>query len=148
MEATNIRVFKTDDRNMELITFEFDDKFYIYVLIMNSHICSTGIRGKTAIQNWKDEYSAEFDSRESANEYFNGIKKNNKTLKRSLTTDKEVTIVNKYIDRLTRTSDKIKARKELQAQLETEYEEDIRKIEQELQAKRQKEIDEIENFHF
>jgi hypothetical protein len=148
MEATNIKVFKTGDRDMELITFEFDGKFYIYVIVMNAHICATGIRGKTTIQKWKDEYSAEFDSRESANAYFNGIKKNNKTIKRSITTDREITIVNKYIDRLTRTSDKIKARKELQAQLETEYVEDIRKIEHELKAKRQKEIDEIENFHF
>ena len=148
MSATNIKVFKTDDRNLELITFEFDGKFYIYVIIMNAHICATGIRGKTTIQNWKDEYSAEFDSRESANAHFNGIKKNNKTLKRSITTDREVTIVNKYIDRLTKTSDKNKARKELQAQLEAEYGEEIRKIEQEIKAKRQKEIDEIENFHF
>ena len=148
MKATNIKVFKTDDRNIELITFEFDGKFYIYVIVMNAHICATGTRGKTTIQNWKDEYSAEFDSRESANAYFNGIKKNNKTLKRSLTTDREITIVNKYIERLTKTSDKIKARKELQAQLEAEYGEDIRKIEQEIKAKRQKEIDEIENFHF
>ncbi len=148
MGATNIKVFKTDDRNIELITFEFDGKFYIYVIVMNAHICATGVHGKTTIQNWKDEYSAEFDSRESANAYFNGIKKNNKTIKRSITTDREITIVNKYIDRLTRTSDKIKARKELQAQLETEYVEDIRKIEHELKAKRQKEIDEIENFHF
>lgn len=121
MEATNIKLFKTDDRNIELITFEFDGKFYIYVIFMNSHICATGIRGKTTIQNWRDEYSAEFDSRESANAYFNGIKKNNKTLKRSLTTDRELTIVNKYIDRLTKTNDKIKARKELQEQLEAEY---------------------------
>lgn len=148
MSATNIKVFKTDDKTIELITFEFDGKFYIYVIVTNAHICATSVRGKTTIQNWKDEYSAEFDSRESANAYFNGIKKNNKTIKRSITTDREITIVNKYIDRLTRTSDKIKARKELQAQLETEYGEDIRKIEQELQAKRQKEIDEIENFHF
>lgn len=148
MKATNIKVFKNDDRNLELITFEFDGKFYIYVIIMNAHICATGVRGKTTIQNWKDEYSAEFDSREFANAYFIGIKKNNKTLKRSLTTDREITIVNKYIDRLTKTSDKNKARKELQAQLEAEYGEDIRKIEQEIKAKRQKEIDEIENFHF
>lgn len=148
MSATNIKVFKTDDRNIELITFEFDGKFYIYVIVMNAHICATGIHGKTAIQNWKDEYSAEFDSRESANAYFNGIKMNNKTLERSLTTDREITIVNKYTERLTKTSDKIKARKELQAQLEAEYGEEIRKIEQEQKAKRQKEIDEIENFHF
>ena len=148
MEATNIKTFKTDDRNIELITFEFDGKFYIYVIVMNAHICATGTRGKTTIQNWKDKYSAEFDSRESANAYFNGIKKNNKTLKRSTTTDREITIVNKYTERLAKTSDKIKARKELQAQLEAEYGEDIRKIEQEIKAKRQKEIDEIENFHF
>lgn len=148
MSATNIKVFKTDDKTIELITFEFDGKFYIYVIVTNAHICATSVRGKTTIQNWKDEYSAEFDSRESANAYFNGIKKNNKTIKRSITTDREITIVNKYIDRLTRTSDKIKARKELQAQLETEYGEDIRKIEQEIKAKRQIEIDEIENFHF
>lgn len=148
MSATNIKVFKTDDRNLELITFEFDGKFYIYVIIMNAHICATGVRGKTNIQNWKDEYSAEFDSRESANAYFNGIKKNNKTLKRSITTDREITVVNNYVERLAKTSDKIKARKELQAQLEAEYGEDIRKIEQEIKAKRQKEIDEIENFHF
>lgn len=148
MKATNIKVFKNDDRNLELITFEFDGKFYIYALVMNAHICATGVRGKTNIQNWKDEYSAEFDSRESANAYFNGIKKNNKTLKRYNTTDKEITIVNNYTKRLTKTSDKIKARKELQAQLEAEYGEDIRKIEQEIKEKRQKEIDEIENFHF
>lgn len=148
MNATNIKVFKTDDRNIELITFEFDGKFYIYVIVMNAHICATGIHGKTTIQNWKYEYSAEFDSIESANAYFNGIKKNNKTLKRYNTTDREVTIVNKYIDRLIKTNDKIKAREELQAQLEAEYGEEIRKIEQEIKAKRQKEIDEIENFHF
>lgn len=148
MEATNIKAFKTDDRNIELITFEFDGKFYIYVIVMNAHICATGIRGKTTIQNWKDEYSAEFNSKESANAYFNGIKKNNKTLKRYPTNDREITIVNKYIDRLTKTNDKIKARKELQTQLEAEYVEDIRKIEREIKAKRQKEIDEIENFHF
>lgn len=148
MSATNIKVFKTDDRNIELITFEFDGKFYIYVIVMNAHICATSIRGKTTIQNWKDEYSAEFNSRESANAYFSGIKKNNKTLKRYNTTDKEITIVNNYTKRLTKTSDKIKARKELQAQLEAEYGEDIRKIEQEIKEKRQKEIDEIENFHF
>lgn len=148
MGATNIKVFKTDDRNIELITFEFDGKFYIYVIVMNAHICATGTHGKTTIQNWKDEYSAEFDSRESANAYFNGIKKNNKTLRRYPTTDREITTVNKYIDRLAKTSDKIKARKELQAQLEAEYGEDIRKIEQEIKAKRQREIDEIENFHF
>lgn len=148
MSATNIKVFKTDDRNLELITFEFDGKFYIYVIVMNAHICATGVHGKTTIQNWKDEYSAEFDSRESANAYFIGIKKNNKTLKRSLTTDREITIVNKYIDRLKKTNDTVKTRKELQAQLEAEYGEDIRKIEQEIKAKRQKEIDEIENFHF
>lgn len=148
MSVTNIKVFKADDRNLELITFEFDGKFYIYVIIMNAHICATNVRGKTTIQNWKDEYSAEFDSKESANAYFIGIKKNNKTIKRSLTTDREVTIVNKYIDRLIKTNDKIKAREELQAQLEAKYGEEIRKIEQEIKAKRQKEIDEIENFHF
>lgn len=148
MSVTNIKVFKADDRNLELITFEFDSKFYIYVIVMNSHICATNVRGKKTIQNWKDEYSAEFDSRESANAYFNGIKKNNKTLKRSITTDREITVVNNYVERLAKTSDKIKARKELQAQLEAEYGEDIRKIEQEIKAKRQKEIDEIENFHF
>ena len=148
MSATNIKVFKTDDRNIELITFEFDGKFYIYAIVTNAHICATGVHGKTTIQNWKDEYSAEFNSRESANAYFNGIKKNNKTLKRYNTTDREITIVNNYTERLTKTSDKIKARKELQAQLEAEYGEDIRKIEQEITAKRQKEIDEIENFHF
>lgn len=148
MSATNIKVFKTDDRNIELITFEFDGRFYIYVIIMNAHICATGVRGKTNIQNWKDEYSAEFDSRESANAYFSGIKKNNKTLKRYNTTDREITIVNNYTERLTKTSNKIKARKELQTQLEAEYGEEIRKIEQDIKAKRQKEIDEIENFHF
>jgi hypothetical protein len=49
MEATNIKVFKTDDRDMELITFEFNDKFYIYVIVMDAHICSNSLK----LNMWK-----------------------------------------------------------------------------------------------